>query len=297
MDALTNVTRFTFGYDTSGRLTSITDKNGLVTTIEHSGTAPSAIVGPYGQRTTLATDGNGYLRAITNPGGEAYSFTYDENGLMATHVDPRGGLHQFTYDPFGRLTNESRPGGGAWNLVRSEISDRYSVAVSSAMGRTAVHDVTKLASGDRLLTNSNPDGSWSQRSEQAAGRVVSTSSDGTILQTTLSPDPRFGMQAPFAATTVTTPAGMAGSGGQTVSVTLQDPHNPLSVTALTRQVSINGRSSSSTYSATSRSITSTSAGGRVSTAVLDATGRLAQLTASSVLPVSFQYDAAGRLHP
>ena len=44
------------------------------------------------------------------------------------------------------------------------------------------------------------------------------------------------MQAPFAATTATTPGGTTSSVSETVSVTLQDTSNPLSVTALTRRL-------------------------------------------------------------
>jgi YD repeat-containing protein len=52
VDALTGATRYEFAYDSEGRLTTVTDGDGNVTTIQHDGNGnPTAIVGPYGQRT------------------------------------------------------------------------------------------------------------------------------------------------------------------------------------------------------------------------------------------------------
>ena len=39
-----------------------------VTTIEHDGAGnPTAIIGPFGQITTLAVDTNGFLKSVSNP--------------------------------------------------------------------------------------------------------------------------------------------------------------------------------------------------------------------------------------
>ena len=54
LHALTGAARYTFTYDAGGRLTAITDGDGLVTEIQRNGTgAPTAIVAPFGQ-TTIA---------------------------------------------------------------------------------------------------------------------------------------------------------------------------------------------------------------------------------------------------
>src|SRR5581483_7612609 len=57
IDAMTGVTLLTFAYDDAGRVVSIEDENGQKTTVErgNDGT-PSAIVAPFGQRTTLELD-------------------------------------------------------------------------------------------------------------------------------------------------------------------------------------------------------------------------------------------------
>src|SRR2546422_5776349 len=76
VDALTGVVRYQFAYDGAGRLLSITDRNGNVTTIDHDGSGnPTAIVGAFGQRTLLAVNADGYLNRITSPAGEAIQAT------------------------------------------------------------------------------------------------------------------------------------------------------------------------------------------------------------------------------
>ena len=70
VDALTGATLYTFGYDSAGRLIKITDADNNGTTIERDGNGnPTAIVAPFGQRTTLTVDGNGWLASATNPAG------------------------------------------------------------------------------------------------------------------------------------------------------------------------------------------------------------------------------------
>jgi YD repeat-containing protein len=106
IDALSGVNRRVFGYDSAGRLATITDRIGQVTEIQRTSGVPSAIVAPGGQTTTLTVDGNGYLATIAQPGLPAYGFTYDSGGLMGSMTTPRGTAtstvgdftHTFTYD-------------------------------------------------------------------------------------------------------------------------------------------------------------------------------------------------------
>src|SRR5262249_43555826 len=69
--ALTGATLYSFAYDSAGRLVTITDGDGNVTTIERNASGqPTVIVAPFGQRTTLTLNANGYLSSIANPAGE-----------------------------------------------------------------------------------------------------------------------------------------------------------------------------------------------------------------------------------
>ena len=51
----------------------MTDRDGNVTTVERDALGqPTAIVAPFGQRTALTLDGNGYLASITNPANDRF---------------------------------------------------------------------------------------------------------------------------------------------------------------------------------------------------------------------------------
>src|SRR5438132_4234644 len=89
---------------------------------------PSAIVAPFGQRTTLAVQGDGYLSRVTNPAGEAVQLTYNSGnaaGLLATLTDPRGHVHRYLYDAMGRLVRDENPAGGVTTLARTDLTDEH----------------------------------------------------------------------------------------------------------------------------------------------------------------------------
>src|SRR5206468_7035164 len=107
LDALTGAVLFEFGYDAGGRLTQVIEKTGgtdNVTTIVHDGAGnPTAIVGPFGQQTTLGVDANGFLAGITNSAGDQTQFTSTPDGLLQSRTDPRGKTSTFAFDATGHL--------------------------------------------------------------------------------------------------------------------------------------------------------------------------------------------------
>src|SRR6185295_19196260 len=69
---VTGAVLYTMTYDEQGLLSEIRDGDGLTTRIERGGDgAPNAIVAPFGQRTTLTVDGEGWLATISAPGGRS----------------------------------------------------------------------------------------------------------------------------------------------------------------------------------------------------------------------------------
>ena len=79
VSVLTGAIIYEFTYDTQGKLIQVRDDSNNTTILERDTSGnPTAIVGPYGQRTTLALDANGYLARITNPAGETTTFQYTE---------------------------------------------------------------------------------------------------------------------------------------------------------------------------------------------------------------------------
>ena len=78
-------------YDTSGRLLSITNRNG--------------------RAQTLSYDANGHLSTVTDDTGRALSFTHDGSGRIKTMTDPAGGIYQYGYNASGNLTSITYPDG------------------------------------------------------------------------------------------------------------------------------------------------------------------------------------------
>lgn len=102
-DALGHVTAFT-SYDADGRPLSITDPNGLVTTLAHNfrGEVTSRNVG--GEVTPYAYDPAGQLIKLTRPDGSFFTFTYDAAHRLTGIKDAVGDSIANTYDPNSNLT-------------------------------------------------------------------------------------------------------------------------------------------------------------------------------------------------
>jgi RHS repeat-associated protein len=296
-DALTGAVRWEFGYDSGGRLSTITDGDNNVTTIERDADGnPTAIVSPYGQRTTLAVDANGYLASITNPANETQAFTYTDDGLMTGLTDARGHTWSFTYDDLGRLTQDADPVGGSKTLARTEESPQdYTVSITTAEGRTRSYRIEQLPTGDEQRTNTAADGTQTVQTYGADSSQTATDPSGTTTSITQSPDPRFGMQAPLTSQSIAMPSGLTWSSSMQRLVALADPDDVLSLTGLTSTVTTNGSTFTSVFDAASRTTTTTTPAGRQLTTTADSLGRVTLVALPGLLPIAKSYDALGRL--
>lgn len=296
LNALTGAVALSFGYDSGGRLTTVTDGDGNVTTIERGGATPTAMVAPGGQRTTLATEGGGYLGSVTDPGGNATRMTYSSDGLLATYTDPNGNVHPMTYDTLGRLTKDENPAGGFWALARTDSATGHTNTLTSALGRTQSYQVETLATGGRRTVNTDASGLQTTTVIGADGTRTVTAPDGTVTTLIQGPDPRWGMQAPLvAALTRRTPGGVTSTVGSTRTAALSSATDPLSLQSLTETFTLNGRTYTSVFDAASRALTTTAPSGRQKISVLDARGRVVELRWPGLLPIFTTYDGRGRL--
>jgi len=298
LDALTGGHLYTFSYDTDGRLISVTDGSGNLTRIERNGVGdPTAIVSPDGQRTELTLDANGYLATITNPAGETHRMAYTADGLLTRFEDPRGQTSTMTYDEAGRLVQDSNAAGGSQTLTRTVQASPpgTAVTVTTAEGAATLYKLEDLTTGDQRRTVTQPDGTQTLSVTGTDGKTTSTAADGTVSTLTRGPDPRFGMSAPVTSQTVRTPGGRTASIATARTANLTNANDPLSLVTLTDTVTTNGRVSTSLYTAATRTTTSTSAAGRVSTTVSDPLGRPTQTQIAGLEPVAYTYDTRGRL--
>ena len=109
-NALGHVTNYD-SYDAAGRLTQMTDPNGLVTTysydlrgrpltITETPTSGSARI------TTMTYDDAGQLKTYTLPNGVALTYTYTAAHYVDSVTDNLGNEIEYNYDAMGNLTDE-----------------------------------------------------------------------------------------------------------------------------------------------------------------------------------------------
>jgi RHS repeat-associated protein len=297
LDGLTGALRLRFGYDPGGRLASIEDGDGLVTHIERDGAGrASAIVAPFGQRTRLTYHPSGSLATLVHPGGATLRFSMTDDGLLTGMTDPRGGTSRLAYDTAGRLVRDEDAAGGFKALARVPLDDSYRIDLSTAEGRTHSYSVETLPTEERRWSNTSPSGLTSETLFRKDGSRRMTFPDGTVTTETAGPDPRFGLQAPTTKSLqVRTPAGRTWSLTNERTATFSSSENRLFPTLLRETVRINGRAYTSLWDATQRRHTLTTPEGRRRLLDLDAKGRPVTLQVGDLAPVTFGYDAAGRL--
>ncbi len=295
LNALTGATLLSFSYDAQGRLSQMTDGDGLITQIERDALGnPTAIVAPFGQRTTFALDSHDYLTKVTNPAGESHEMAYTADGLLTSFTDPNGHASTFTYDALGRLLNDVNASGGGLSLFRTELADGHIVTVTSVLNRVTTHSVRNLSIGDRERKHTQPDNTTSATLEKTNGSTVTTETDGTLTTLLKGPDPRFSMLAPITKSLQTSTGGLtANLTGQRTAV-LADTNNPLSLTKLTDSITLNGRTHTTVYDAASKTFTATSPAARQTKAVIDSLGRITRIQTTGLLAVNSTYDPQGR---
>lgn len=297
LNAYTGATILTFGYDSDGQLVKITDVGNNVTTIQRSsGGAPVAIIGPGGHKSTLATDANGSLTMIRDPVGGTHQFTNTDGGLITSETDPLGHTHTFTYDAAGLLTKGDHAGPAFTDLARVEIPGGYFIDADTALGATGRYQVENPPTGAEIRTNTASTGLVQTWTKSEAGVETLATADGVVETTTRGPDPRFAFSAPVDAIQAT-----ALPGGQTLTLEtartamLSNPMNPLSLTAFTETLTVNGAAFTTTYNPTTRTFVNTSAEGRTNTGVIDAFGRPVSIQDGSLNAFTFVYDSRSHL--
>ena len=295
-DAATGAIIHTFAYDEEGHLVRITDAYQNVTTIERDSNGHArAIIAADGQRTDLSTNTRGHLTAISNPAGNTWAATYSDRGLMLSFETPNHHVTRFDYNDNGRLIRDEAPNGGGWEIERTPLDNGFRTDMTSGEGRLSRFTITHNAIGERHFLDEAPDNTVTKRVIARTGATV-TQPSGTVIRHKTGPDPRFGLLVPVPEeTTITTPAGLKATLTTQRSAVLEDLRDPLSHTQLSNTVTVNGRTSTAIYDASSHQWTATSAQGRTSTTRLDDNGRPEQSQVADLAALDYRYDERGRL--
>jgi YD repeat-containing protein len=252
-------------------------------------------VGPYGQRTVLSVDPNGYLQTVTAPDGAQTVLGYkDDTGLLASYEDRTGAVTTFEYDSTGLLLNETDPRGGQQQLSSVEEDGLRTATFTDQEGRvtTYTHERTDEATE---RSAEQPWGGVATTTQSRTGETSLQLPDGSRVQTTLAPSPQFGLSAPRTSQRTTIlPSGLRRVETFETEVQL-DPDNLVGLLSRTDCMGINGRVSTTVFDVATRTYTQTTPAGRTTTQTVDSAGRPLTITRPGLLPQTLQYDANGRL--
>lgn len=299
LHGLTGAPLATFGYDSAGRLASITDGYNNKTVVAHDPNGnPTEITAPFGQKTMLGVQGQGFLSDVTNPANETTHFEYSPGGLLKKKFMPMGQMEEIQYEADGRVKKTIDAAGGTWNLERNEITPsriKTTIYNSNSPNHKETHTTERYTDGGYKRTSQNCCGGGLESIERLAnGKVTRTLADQTVLTGLLAPDPRFGMQAPYAKSLIVrTPAGRTSMAFTTPTLTLTSAGNLFSVALAKNDVEVNGSIMKSTYFGGSRQEVVVTPQGRVSTATIDALGTPLGVQVSGLEPVDANYDSHG----
>jgi RHS repeat-associated protein len=324
-DAYTGAVLLSFGYTDDGLLTSITDDANNTTQIRRPSAEQIEIVSPFGKVTTLSLSssgaGKGYVQALTNPEKETVTFFYGPSdfkapfsfepsdqpttGLMTGLTDPKKQHHEFTYDPenLGRLVLDQDPAGGSKRLTRTEADGAKSfsvdvttvVSADPAASVTTTHTIESLDDGSERRTVTRPDELAVATVSMPDGSSQTSYVDGTVVTALRAPDPRFGMQAPFAKEMTIATGGKTLRLTMTREATLADPKDLRSFRALTESVTVNGDTFTRLFDVATRQFTSRTPEGYETYTWLDERGRVVGVQPKGLAKTTVLYDDKGRV--
>lgn len=311
-------------------LTEVEDAYGNITRIERDEAGnPVAIVAPFGQRTELELDTNGWLALVRRPvpGDDTnrvllgYAPAADQDtggGLLATLEDPRQGVYRYVYDSLGRLVRAEDPASGALDIaLRPTGKQGHAVELTTAEGRTSRHEVEVTSLGEIVQTTTDSAGIESRYERLPDGTlrsvapVIGSSANGggplpaevqTEIEVRRAPDPRFGalvltrsqrtVKLPRHPETAL-PFELEASSSRLVDA--PDPGNPQGTVTLLDSTTVAGRTSSVAYSRQRREVVGRTPTGRTAATLLDGFGRAIEGRVPAVDAVHFSYDSRGRV--
>src|SRR5260370_41313015 len=192
----TGGTRLALGYNSSGQVITLTDGNNNVTTIRRDGSGhPTAIVSPFGVKTSLGLGSDGYLSTVTDPTGALYQMAYT-TGLLTAIQFPTGSStveSTKTYDSLGRVLTSTDAAGGSFTFARAaDALASIGGTKTSSMNVATGYTVSLLPSGATTWTNNLPGGSGAQVKQlNTDGSRPRTYPDGNVTTYKAGPDPLF----------------------------------------------------------------------------------------------------------
>jgi RHS repeat-associated protein len=287
IDLHTGQALYTFGYNASGVLNSITDPGGRATTLYMTGSDFTVVAPPPGlSQQTKITVLNGHATSIADPVG-SYQPIPLASGLLGALKDGEGKYFAFSFDNDGYLTADQSPL-GTQTLERSRIPGGQKVVLTSPLSRKTIFQTVLDTANVLTHTTTFPDGTTEKKIktpngvDQKIGRDNTTTTVKTVVVSQLNG------QVPLGASQSTSlPSGTTMKTLRTLS---DPPGGPrVSTTTYDDGVSPALETTTNTYSATGQTIVTTSPENRTRTVKTDGTGHVTQRQIGTLTPTNFTY--------
>jgi RHS repeat-associated protein len=291
----TGKTIFSFAYNSNGLVIALSDNIGRRVTVDRdqSGRAIS-ITSPSGQSTALGFDSFGNLSRLEGPDLKPSLFTFSQTGLLREIIGQNGDTSRVSYDSTGRLTAGENEDGGLMTVSLVPVPLGQAVTLTSAAGTPLSITANRLASGELFVTGSLA-GIREERTIQPDGTIVTRMPNGSVSTILRRAEAIEEEPVPVYDATLSIPSnsGVRTKTLHTGVAVLRDVDGDIAVQTDTTVV--NGRVKLTRYDRVTRTITTTSALGRKSSAWLDTLGRLVRDSIPGLGVASYGYDAGGRL--
>jgi YD repeat-containing protein len=126
------------GHPPVGSLTQIKDRAGGTWTLVYptNSDRPSAVIDPYGRRTSITYDPSGYLSSIQDAGGRITRFKVDSNGNLVRYTSPELCITSFSYGAGGFLQAWIAPQGTRTTFARIWAADALEALEPGRVHRT-----------------------------------------------------------------------------------------------------------------------------------------------------------------
>jgi RHS repeat-associated protein len=296
LNAKTGIVTFAFSYDAQGLLVGLRDRTGALLTIERdvSG-APTAIVAPGGQRTSLATDASGNLAGLSSGPGNSTGLTFGRDGLLlATSDAEQRSLFAATYDSTGRaLTSfDVTSGGVAISSTDGQLQSSAILTGSSGTLQSIVYQ--QLPSAVRQTTTTIFPGATVTETVNPDGSTSVLFPDGTRRTTSRLSDARLSMEAPTLVESITLPSGLTKQVSTRRGYEGEDPTNIFDVFARTDSSVVNGRVTTTRTDRSESTVKHISPSGREVNLEYNGQGQSDLLNIPGRVNVSRQFDEQGR---
>jgi len=141
-----------FGYDTRGRLTSITTNTRQTVFGYDSQGNLSFITDPENHTTNYTYDSVGRLTGILRPDNSSIGFTYDKNGNMTVLTNPSLVDHGFGYNKANLNSSYQTPLSGSYSYLYNR--DRRLLQINFPSGK----QIRNIYDKDRLIQTQTPEG-------------------------------------------------------------------------------------------------------------------------------------------